>query len=177
MDEKTAEIRLRFEDDEWPLTTITHTRQIVRAMVVDEDGFFYFVRVERDDDFGKATLIETAGGGVEAGEEHPDALRREMQEELGATVEIVGKIGVVEDAYNLIHRHNVNHYYLCRAVSFGEKNLTRDEVELFHLSTQKVSYDQAVAEYELRQNTPLGRLIARRELPILRRAKAMLDEE
>lgn len=74
MDEKTAEIRLQFTDNEWPLTTITHTRQIVRAMVVDEAENFYFVRVERDDDFGKATLIETAGGGVEPGETHPDAL-------------------------------------------------------------------------------------------------------
>ena len=25
---------------------------------------FFFVRAERDDDFGKATLIERAGGGV-----------------------------------------------------------------------------------------------------------------
>lgn len=98
-----------------------------------------------------------------------------MGEELGATVEILGKIGVVEDGYNLIRRHNVNHYYLCRAVAFGEKNLTRDEVEQFHLSTLKLTYDQAVAEYEMRRNTPLGRLIARRELPILHRAKEMLD--
>ena len=28
-------------------------------------GYFYFVRVERDDEFGNATLIETSGGGVE----------------------------------------------------------------------------------------------------------------
>ena len=175
MDEKTAEIRLQFTDNQWPLTTITHTRQIVRAMVVDRAENFYFVRVDRDDEFGKATLIETAGGGVEPGETHLDALCREMGEELGATVEILGKIGVVEDDYHLICRHNVNHYYLCRAVAFGAKNLTRDEVEQFHLSTLKLTYDQAVAEYEMRRNTPLGRLIARRELPILHRAKEMLD--
>ena len=35
--------------------------------ILDEN--FYFVRAERNDDFGQATIIETAGGGVEEGEE------------------------------------------------------------------------------------------------------------
>ena len=35
-----------------------------------------------------------------------------------------------------------------------------DEIEQFHLSTLKLSYDEAVAEYELRTETPLGRLLA-----------------
>ena len=66
------------------------------------------MRANRDDDFGKATLIETAGGGVEAGEDLDTAIRRELKEELGADVEILCKIGVVSDYYNLINRHNVN---------------------------------------------------------------------
>ena len=63
------ELLLKLEDNEWPLTGIDHDRMIARAIVVDDDGYFYFVRADRDDDFGKATLIETAGGGVEAGED------------------------------------------------------------------------------------------------------------
>ena len=42
-------------DKEWPLTTIDHDRMIARAIVVDDDDNFYFVRANRDDDFGKAT--------------------------------------------------------------------------------------------------------------------------
>ena len=34
----------------------------------------FFVRAERDDDFGKATLIERAGGGVEEGEDLTDEM-------------------------------------------------------------------------------------------------------
>jgi hypothetical protein len=49
---------LNLEDNEWPLTTIDHDRMISRAIVVDDEGCFYFVRANRDDDFGKATLIE-----------------------------------------------------------------------------------------------------------------------
>ena len=86
------------------------------------------------------------------------------------------KLGVVSDYYNLIHRHNVNNLFLCKVCSFGEKNLTEDEIKAFHLSTLKLTYDEAIAEYELRSSTRLGRLIANRELPILRAAKAVIDD-
>ena len=170
------ELMLHLQDEEWPLEYTDHDRDIVRAIVFDEEGNFYFVRAERDDDFGRATLIETAGGGVEKGEDLLAAIRRELKEELGASVEILCKIGVVSDYYNLIHRHNINNYYLCKAVSFGEKNLMQDEIECFHLSTLKLTYEQAVAEYERCSSTKLGRLVANRELPVLRQAKKIIDE-
>ena len=112
--ENFEEIRLSLADNEWEFTFIDHDRDIVRAVVFDDDGYFYFVRAERDDDFGKATLIETSGGGVEKGENLEKALIRELKEELGAQAQIICKIGVVDDYYNLIHRHNLNNYYLCK---------------------------------------------------------------
>ena len=101
---------------------------------------------------------------------------RDDEEELGVEVNIVCKIGVVSDYYNLIHRHNLNNYFLCKVKSFGDKNLTRDQIEDFHLTTQKLTYEEAVAEYEKRKETRLGRLIANRELPILRKANDILSE-
>ena len=168
-------LHLELQDTEWPFTYTDHERVVVRAVVVDDGGNYYFNRAVRDDIFGKGTIIETAGGGVETGEELESAIRRELREELGAEVEILGEIGVVSDYYNLIHRHNINHFYLCRAVSFGEPRMTEDEIHTFHLSTLKLSYEEAVTEYERCRNCPLGRVIAPRELPILKRAKEMLD--
>ena len=177
MNNLPSELRLSLRDEEWPLDYIDHDRQIVRAIAIDDEGYFYFVRVERDDDFGCATLIETSGGGVEPGEDLHRAIARELKEELGAEVEVLCKLGIVDDFYNLIHRHNINHYFLCRTVSFGEKNLMPDEIEQFHLSTLRLRYDDAVCEYERRTDTKLGRLIAQRELPVLRQAKTMLDHK
>ena len=173
----TPELKLHLSDTEWEYTYHDHDRPIARAIVFDDNGYFYFVRAERNDYFGKATLIETAGGGVENNEDLNTAIIRELQEELGATVEIVCKLGVVDDYYNLIHRHNVNNYFLCKALSFGSKHLTKDELESFHLSTLKLTYEEALAEYQKRANTKLGRLVANREIPVLQHAQKILQGE
>ena len=170
------ELSLNLKDNEWPLTTIDHDRLIARAIVIDDEENFYFVRANRDDDFGKATLIETAGGGVESGEDLDTAIRRELNEELGIEVEVLCKIGLVTDYYNVIHRQNINNYFLCKIVSFGEKHLTKDEIEDFHLSTLKLKYEEALAEYEKFRCTSLGRLVANREVPVLKRAKELLSQ-
>lgn len=173
---KNNEIKIELQDTQWKKEYIDHDRNIVRAIVYDENRMFYFVRAVRDDEFGKATLIETSGGGVENGEDLITAIQRELKEELGVFVDVVCKIGIVSDYYNLIHRHNINNYFLCKIKSFGQKNLTQDEIEKFHLSTLKMSYEEAVIEYENRKNSKLGTLIANRELPVLHRAKEMLDK-
>ena len=168
------ELFLELQDTEWPFSYTDHDRLIARAVVIDEAGYYYFVRLQRDDEFGRAVLIETSGGGVEEGEDPAVSVKRELKEELGADTEVICKIGVVSDYYNLIHRHNINNYFLCRVISFGEKNLTEDEKEAFHLSTLKLTYEEAVREYEKRQDSKLGRLIAARELPVLEKAREII---
>ena len=170
------ELFINLQDDQWEFDYIDHDRTVVRAIVFDEEDKFYFVRAVRDDDFGEVTLIETSGGGVEENEKLLDAIKRELKEELGVEVDVICKIGVVSDYYNLIHRHNINNYFLCKVKSFGDKNLTKEEMDDFHLSTLRLSYEEACKEYEYRANTKLGKLISNRELPILHRAKEILDK-
>ena len=171
------EISLELKDTEWPYNGINAERNISRAIVVDDEGFFWFVRAFRNDHFGYSVFMETSGGGVEPGESNDEAIVRELKEELGAETEIICKIGVVSDYYNLLQRHNLNNYYLCRAKSFGEKHLMPDEIEDFHLTSVRCTYEEAVAEYEKRAVTRFGRLVAARELPILRRAGEILGIE
>lgn len=171
------EVNLDLQDEEWPFEYTDEDREIVRAIVFDESANFYFVQVERNDYFGNGTFIETSGGGVEKGENLEEALKRELKEELGLEAEVLCRLGVVRDYYNLIHRHNINNYFLCRAVSFGEKNLTEEEIRDFHLSTMKLSYGEAIKRYELGRNSKWGRLLAARELPVLKKAGEILGEK
>ena len=55
-----SKLNIELKDNEWPLTTIDHDRNIVRAIVVDDEGFYYFVSQVRDDDFGCGRCIETS---------------------------------------------------------------------------------------------------------------------
>lgn len=174
---REEELYLHMEDTQWPLEYIDHDRVIVRAIVFDDEGYFYFLRVEREDDFGSGVFIETAGGGVEPGEALEKAIIRELREELGAQVEVLGRIGVVSDYYNLIHRHNINNYYLCRAISFGQRHLTRMEREEIRISTRRMTFAEAVSTYTACACLKWGRLLANRELPMLHTAKTILDRQ
>lgn len=176
MNSTYSELSLQLQDEEWPFSYTDHDRQIVRAIVFDDSGFFYFAHIDRDDEFGKAALIETSGGGVEPGEDLLTAIKRELKEELGANVEILCKLGMVSDYYNLIHQHNINHYFLCKANSFGDRHLTEQEESCFHLSTLHLTHEEAVKEYEHCSCSKLGRLIANRELPILHHAKQIMTD-
>ena len=51
--------------------------------------------------------------------------------------------------------HPSDTWNLCRVKSFGDKHLTQDEIEDFHLSTLKLHYDEALAEYEKCSSTRL----------------------
>ncbi len=169
------EIYLELKDNEWPFDYVNHNRIIVRAIVLDNDGYFYFIRAKRDDIFGKATMIETSGGGVEENEDLISALKRELKEELGVQVNVIDKIGTVSDYYNLLHRHNISNYFLCKIKTFGNNNLTEDEKNIFHISTLKLTFDEAIKEYKRCANTKIGRLVANRELPIIYKAKEIID--
>ena len=65
-------------------------------------------------------------------------------------------------------------YFLCKAISFGEKNMTNEEMSKFRLSTLKLRYENALQEYEISTAFQMGRLIAKRELPVLQRASVLL---
>jgi len=168
--------KIKLKDISYPYTKITHTRKIARAIIFDDDFNFYFVSAKRDDEFGKADLIETSGGGVKVKETYRNALKRELKEELGVEVNIIGYLGEIVDYYNLIYRENLNHYFLCKVVSFTKKDLTKEEINDFHLSTLKITLDEAFALYQKCSVTKIGKLLLQREIIPLNRVKDLLNK-
>ena len=81
--------------------------------------------------FGKLTHLETPGGGVNENEDIKLALKREIAEECGMIIDIIDELGIIEDDYNIIHRHNISCYYLCREVGRCDSRLEDYEKELF----------------------------------------------
>ena len=61
-------------------------RPAARAVVLDPDGRILLVRFE----FPTQTVWATPGGGIENGESHEDAIRRELEEETGLVDAQVG---------------------------------------------------------------------------------------
>ena len=169
------EFQLDLHDNEWPFSYIDHDRPAARGIVYDDEGWFYFAKSIRKDVFGEVTNIETSGGGIDEGETPEEAIVRELKEELGAEVDVIRKLGVASDYVNVIHRHNINHYFLCKIKSFGDRDLTESEIKSYHLSTKKYRYEEALAAYGKCSNCKIGRLIAARDVPALVYAREFLE--
>jgi 8-oxo-dGTP diphosphatase len=138
-------------------------RPAARAVVVDQDSRVLLARFE----FPTRTVWTAPGGGVEAGESHEDAIRRELEEETGLTAFEIGP--VLWTRLHLIPFLNGRwdgqreHYHLVRTAAFTP--------------APRLSWDELNAEYmfELRWWTQAeldaaGDVFAPARLPELVRA-------
>jgi TDG/mug DNA glycosylase family protein len=90
-------------------------REAVRALLVDADDRIMLVQYENP--VTHATWWGTPGGGIEPGEDHPTALRRELREELGLEEFDAGPlVWTHERTFPWAQRlmHQVNDVYLVR---------------------------------------------------------------
>lgn len=69
------------------------------------------------------------GGGVDSGESDQNAITRELQEELGATVKNVQEIGTVVQYRNLLHKKYLIHGYAAELETTGGQTNPQDEGE------------------------------------------------
>ena len=165
----------KFKDDQYMFRGITHTREIVRAILIDDENNVCIEKIKDDDGFGPRDYYETPGGGIKPGESHIDALHREIAEEVGYKCEVLEHIADVHDYYNLIKRKNHNFFYLVKRLEKVEQHLEPDE----KIRIEKIIWvpiDEAIKLYENMQNVLVGKIVKQRELPILRMAKEMIDK-
>ena len=160
-------------DDQYPLTEITHTRVIARAILLNDKNEVCLLKIDGYDDFGHRNYYETPGGGVNPEEDLKEAVVREIKEETGIEAIVLDEIGYVSDYYNLIKRHNLSHYFLMKVVSYGESHLEEGEKTIIK-GMDFFPLDEAVKLYENMSKEKLEILVRRRELPVLLEAMALL---
>lgn len=164
----------KLKDDQYMFTGISHTREIVRAILLDENNNVCLEYLLDDDGFGPRDYYETPGGGIKPNENHEQAIKREIEEEVGYKCEIISPLAEVDDYYNLIQRKNKNYFYLVRRTIKVKQHLEEDE----KIRISKIIWvpiDEAIAIYERMQNVLVGRIVKQRELPILKLAKIALQ--
>lgn len=115
------------QDDQYPISEISHTRYTARAIIVDKDRFA-FLPIRGEDDFGIRDHIETIGGGIEEGESAQETIIRECLEEAGIEIKIRTFLGVVVDHYHLIQRQTVSSFFLVDVIN-AEHQTDRTEME------------------------------------------------
>ena len=164
---------LKLIDNEYPFTYIDHTRKVARAILVNEKKEVALNKLHGFDAFGSRNYYETPGGGFKKYETSKQAVKREVLEETGYEIEIISPIGIVDDYYNLIHRHNRNFYFLCKTKKYVGKHLEEYESSMIEKLVW-VDIDEAIKLYENMDVSPVARLVINRELPILKKAKEML---
>lgn len=99
-------------------------REAVRAVVVDDQNKIAILHVSRDG------YYKLPGGGVDDGEDHMTALKRECLEEIGCNVEVTGEIGKVIEHRKFCTLNQISYYYIAKLV--GEKGVPEfmeDEIE------------------------------------------------
>jgi ADP-ribose pyrophosphatase YjhB (NUDIX family) len=104
-------------------------REAARAIVYDQDGNVGLLHVAQNH------YHKLPGGGLEADEDAPEALKRECREELGCDVEVYGEVGQAVEYRKKHSLHQISYCYLARVVGAkGEPAFTSAEsAKGFHI--------------------------------------------
>jgi 8-oxo-dGTP pyrophosphatase MutT (NUDIX family) len=159
-------ILLKLQDKQYSFQGISHVRPNARALLENAEGLFAFHHIYLKDKFGQRDYLETPGGGLEGGETPEQAVVREVEEETGFKSKVILPIGLIEDDYNLIQRHNQNYYFYVKVTGRGQLHQTEQERKMIQ-QLHWLSLQDAKAWYGRLSQTGISQLIQQRELPIV----------
>lgn len=98
-------------------------REAVRAILLNTEGKIALIHAQ------KYNYYKLPGGGIQPNENHEQALRRELLEEVGAEIKIIGEVGKIEELRTgSNHMRQISYTYIAEVVGeIGETHLEADE--------------------------------------------------
>ncbi len=98
-------------------------REAARAVVYDKDGKIAVLYVSKEN------YHKLPGGGIKAGEDIDQALKRECLEEIGCNIEVMGEIGETIEYRKMFGLKQISYVYLANLVGEkGNPNYTEKEL-------------------------------------------------
>jgi 8-oxo-dGTP diphosphatase len=164
------ELLKEIKDADYPRDmSIVKIREAARAIVFDENNLMPILFV------GQRNCCKLPGGGVDDGESRLEALKREMKEEAGCEIEVIGEVGEVIEFRSKWNLKNVSYCYLGKIISKGETEFTDWEIgQGFQLIW--LSLDEAILR--IKNDSPEdyeGKFIQQRDLTLLKKAKEIIN--
>ena len=148
-------------------------RNAARAVIINDKGQIALMNVVN------LGYHKIPGGGLEEGEDIIKALHREVMEEIGCKIEIIGEIGKTIEYHDKKRKLQTSFCYLARQIGDQqEPNFTQAEIEMGFSIIWAKDIDEAIEmikndkPYE-HENT----FVTKRELAILTEAKKILDSK
>lgn len=107
---------------------MNETRKAARALVVEDGKLLTFERWRKDQHGKWLHYLSIPGGGIEPGETPEEGVMRELQEEMGITVQPLAQIAVVRMPHQ--YRDHIHYFFSCKRVA-GEPvfNLESEEAQ------------------------------------------------
>lgn len=145
-------------------------RKAARAVVFDPDGNVTLLHATQKH------YHKLPGGGVEKGESIEAALRREVLEEIGCSIEDLRELGMIEEYRNKLGLHQLSYCFTANVTGEkGEQNLEAGEMADGHepewlsieRAIQTLERESGVEDYE-------GKFIQMRDLAFLKAAASQI---
>ena len=97
-------------------------RESSRAIIIEKGKLLCIFRRKIDDEGNKQEYYVIPGGGIEEGETRRETAVRELKEELGVDIKLIGYLGVVEK------EKTIEHYYVAKRLK-GRPHIGGEELD------------------------------------------------
>lgn len=119
-------------------------REACRAVVMDRDGAIALLFV------AKNTYYKLPGGGIEAGEDRMNALRRECKEEAGVDIKVLQEVGSIVEFRKYGRLRQTSFCYLVQAVGTKQEPTFTDSEQAHHF---RLSWHELIEAKQLLHTT------------------------